>query len=134
MPGYARGDETHHAGLTTVDGGKGLRARVLNGGDGILVGGDNSRELMQLRKREGSAMAHSDLDRRARRGRAVRGVKRSMAFEPGRRKWGKTGAGRGAHKGKKKQRESVAWARRVEGGGLRMAGMARARRRRVPVG
>jgi hypothetical protein len=65
---YARSGGTHHAGLTTVGGGKGLRARVLNDGEGVLVGGNNSRELLWIGKREGSAMARSDLDGRAQRG------------------------------------------------------------------
>jgi hypothetical protein len=76
-----------------VGGGKGLWARVLNGGEGVLLGGDNSRELLRVGKREGSAMVHSDLDGRARRGRAATG-ERSAAFEPGRRKMGKAGDGR----------------------------------------
>jgi hypothetical protein len=68
IPGYAQGGGTHHAGLTMVGCGKGLRARVLSGGEGVSVGGDNSRELMRVGKREGSAMVHSNLDGRARRG------------------------------------------------------------------
>jgi hypothetical protein len=83
-PGYAQGGKTHHVGLMTVDGGKGLRARVLNGGEGVPVGGDNSRELLQVGKREGSVTEWSDLDGRARWGRATRGgEKRSTSFEPG---------------------------------------------------
>jgi hypothetical protein len=54
--GYTRGGGTHHAGLMTVGGGKGLRARVLNYSEGIAVGGDDSRELLCVGKREGGPM------------------------------------------------------------------------------
>jgi hypothetical protein len=70
--GYARGGETHHAGLTTVGGGKGLRTRVLNRGEGVPVGGDNSRELLRVGKREGCVMGMSG-----------EGGERSAVFEPG---------------------------------------------------
>jgi hypothetical protein len=69
----------------TVGGGKGLRARVLNGGEGVPVDGDNSRELLWVGKREGSAMA------------------RLAAFESGPRKWGKQRPGAAHAKGRREK-------------------------------
>jgi hypothetical protein len=96
-PRYARGGRTHHAGLMTVGGGKGLRARVPNSGEGVPVDGDNSKELLRVGKREGSVMAHS------------------AAFESGPRKWGKQSPG-AAHAKGRRERGEVKRARCVEGG------------------
>jgi hypothetical protein len=57
--GMCGGGGTHHASLPTVGGGKGLWVRVLNGEEGVLVGGDNSRELLRVGKREGSERSGS---------------------------------------------------------------------------
>jgi hypothetical protein len=57
--GNTGADGTHRAGLTTTGGRKGLQAVVLNGGEGVPVGGDNSEELLWVGKWEGSERSRS---------------------------------------------------------------------------
>jgi hypothetical protein len=70
--------------LTTVGGGKGLRARVLNSGEGVPVGGDHSRELLQVGKRGGECDGALGLGREGTTGTSGEGRgEHSAVFELG---------------------------------------------------